>query len=82
MESNLIQETNSILKKNRYIIKRRFDSGLSKISVNELLLEGFNPDYFTSELKHENGLTLFRFVYEYGVGETSDGIFEIIKLPI
>jgi hypothetical protein len=82
MEKDIVKEIDSILLKNRNILKENFVAGKIKISEIELMISGFNFAYHTSQLKHEDGLRIFDFSYEYGIGKMDDGFIEIIKFPI
>jgi len=53
------------LKINRKILKAYNKSGLSKVRVEKLKKEGFNPNFFTNYWKNKNG-QVYLFCYEYG----------------
>jgi hypothetical protein len=81
MEQNVVTRIDFILSNNRNILKGNYDFGKFKVSELELIINGFNFTYHTSQLKHEDGNEIFKFFYEYGIGKLDNGYFQIIKLP-
>ena len=59
------------LKTNRRLLKAYNKAGKATIRKESLLLEGFNPKYFTHYWKAQNG-NLYLFCYEYGFMEMKD----------
>ncbi len=55
----------SQLKINRKLLKKHNKSGYTTIRKLELIVEGFNPKYFTHYWKNQKG-DVYLFVYEYG----------------
>lgn len=53
------------LKINRKILKRHNKSGYTTIRSEELLRDGFNPNFFTHYWKNKKG-DVYLFVYEFG----------------
>lgn len=53
------------LKKNRTILKRHNQAGKTTLRKEVLLLEGFNPRFFTHYWKNHKG-QVYLFCYEYG----------------
>jgi hypothetical protein len=53
------------LKLNRRLLKNFNKAGKATIRTEQLLTEGFNPDFFTHYWKNSKGDVYF-FVYEYG----------------
>ncbi|MFB9052516.1 hypothetical protein ACFFVB_05430 [Formosa undariae] len=53
------------LKNNRRILKNYNKSGKAIIRKDQLISEGFNPNYFTHYWKNTKG-DVYLFIYEYG----------------
>lgn len=64
-------QIDKILKTNRRILKSFNRTGKSTIRKEQLLKEGFNPNYFTNYWKNKKG-DVYLFCYEFGFLETSD----------
>jgi hypothetical protein len=60
-----IRKVNSILKKNRKILKSYNPEGKARIGLKKLQSKGFNFDFTTNIYKTGKG-TEYRFCYEYG----------------
>lgn len=58
-------EVDRQLKLNRRILKKYNKSGCTIMRKSELIVEGFNPKYFTHYWKNKKG-DVYLFVYEYG----------------
>ena len=63
--TEVIRKTNSILKRNRQILKRLNESGTTKIGRNDLLVNGFSFDYFTSIYMNRSNQE-YRYCYDQG----------------
>lgn len=59
------------LRTNRKILKRYNKSGFTTLRKSELIVEGFNPKFFTHYWKNKKG-DVYLFVYEYGFLKTND----------
>ncbi len=53
------------LKINRKLLKKYNRSGITTIRKSELIMEGFDPQFFTHYWKNQKG-DVYLFVYEYG----------------
>lgn len=69
------------LKTNRKILKRHNRSGYTTLRKEELLEEGFDPNYFTHYWKSSKG-KIYLFCYEYGflaIEQKESGKYLIVK---
>lgn len=73
-----IRPVNSILRKNHAILSRLCRGNKVRIKKDELLRNGFNPDYHTHLVQTQNGNTYF-FCYEYGYLKLENEMFLIVK---
>ena len=64
-QSNFYLKVDKQLKSNRKILKTYNKAGKSTVRAEELLKEGFNPNYFTHYWKNQKG-DVYLFCYEYG----------------
>ena len=64
-ENTFFNEVDKQLKTNRKILKKYNRSGFSTLRKNQLLQEGFNPNYFTHYWKNSKNQVYF-FCYDYG----------------
>lgn len=64
-QSNFYLKVDKQLKSNRKILKAYNKAGKSTVRAEELLKEGFIPNYFTHYWKNQKG-DLYLFCYEYG----------------
>lgn len=80
MAKNIINETNSILLKNREILKKNYLEGNTNVSKVELEIQGFDFSYHTSEIKHQNDKGTIKFSYDYGIFELKDKTYKLISL--
>jgi len=64
-KSNFYLKVDKQLKSNRKILKAYNKAGKSTVRAEELLKEGFNPNYFTHYWKNQKG-DVYLFCYEYG----------------
>ena len=81
MESEIEKRINSTLLNNRKILQQKFSLGKQSYTYFEIFGNGFDPDYFTSQHRHETTSQVYHFCYEYGLGKLPNGLYEIIKLP-
>lgn len=73
-----IVRINSILRKNRTILKQLNPIGRTIIKKEYLSLQGFNFNYFTHIFKAKNN-DVYYFCYEYGYNLTDDDKLTIVK---
>ena len=73
-----MKPVNSILRKNHAILSKLCPENKIKIKKDELLKNGFNPDYHTHLLQTQNGNTYY-FCYEYGVLRLKGDIYLVVK---
>ena len=73
-----IRNINNTLRRNRKILANFCPSGKNKVHKDELLVEGFNFDYFTNVYSTKSGSTYF-FCYDYGYLSLDDEKFAIVK---
>jgi hypothetical protein len=74
-------EINTVLIKNRDILKSIFDTGERTVSKPELIVLGFDFSCHTSRMKNQDTEQPFMFVYNYGIGKVEETIFLIVRLP-
>jgi predicted nucleic acid-binding Zn ribbon protein len=63
--TNLIRNTNNILRKNRRILEELAPEGKAKVHKNKLNEKGFNYSYFTTLYKTQKG-SVYYYCYDYG----------------
>ncbi|MCD6065779.1 MAG: hypothetical protein K0S33_605 [Bacteroidetes bacterium] len=63
--TNLIRNTNNILRKNRRILEELAPDGKAKVHKNKLNDKGFNYTYFTTIYKTQKG-SVYYYCYDYG----------------
>jgi hypothetical protein len=71
-QSNFYLKVDKQLKSNRKILKTYNKAGKSTVRAEELLKEGFNPNYFTHYWKNQKG-DVYLFCYEYGFLKRTEG---------
>jgi len=76
--ASAIRPVNAILRKNHSILTRLCIGNKVRIKKDELLRNGFNPDYHTHLIQTQNGSTYF-FCYEYGYLKLENEMFLIVK---
>lgn len=74
-QSNFYLKVDKQLKSNRKILKAYNKAGKSTVRAEELLKEGFNPNYFTHYWKNQKG-DVYLFCYEYGFLKRMENNFE------
>lgn len=72
----LLKEINSILRKNRKILKEKYAEGKTKIKRDLLIRKGFDFDYHT-HITTTNAHTYF-YCYEFGYLVLEDGDVDLI----
>lgn len=75
---SMMKPVNSILRKNHAILSRICPENKVRIKKDELLKNGFNPDYHTHLHETQNGHTYF-FCYEYGFLRLEGDVFLVVK---
>jgi hypothetical protein len=71
-QSNFYLKVDKQLKQNRQILKTYNKAGKATIRAEELLKEGFNPNFFTHYWKNQKG-DVYLFVYEFGFLKRTEG---------
>lgn len=80
--NNIMRNINYILSKNRRILHSLFllnEDEPSVYTLNQLLLMGFQKEYFTHEVVIKGKLC--KAVYDYTIIEKKEKMFTIIKTP-
>ncbi|MCI0922286.1 hypothetical protein [Sphingobacterium rhinopitheci] len=78
-QNNITRNINTILRKNRRIIERQFDTNkIIKIKRNELLMEGYNFTYHTHTMHSKEGQS-YIFVYNYGYLELENDYILLVS---
>jgi predicted nucleic acid-binding Zn ribbon protein len=70
-EEHLFFKIDRQLKLNRKLLKQHNKSGKSMVRKEELVNQGFDPNYFTNYWKNSKG-KVYLFCYEYGFMEIED----------
>ena len=73
-----MRKINGILKKNRQILKKLNPAGRAKVSRDELLVEGFDFNYFTNTYVTRKGST-YHFCYDQGYLQLEDGKYALVE---
>ena len=76
--SNLVRNTNRILKKNRRILEELNADGTTKVAKEKMLRKGFKFDYITSYYTTKKGDTYY-YCYDQGYIQTGEKYFTIVK---
>lgn len=76
-DSTLIRSINSILRKNRTILKSLNPSGKAKVKKQDLITAGINFKYFTNLYKTKDD-RIYYFVYEHGYIDLNNGYFALV----
>jgi len=75
-DRKIMNEINTILRRNRRILIDLLDSKITSISTHSLMEKGFNFSYFTSSNKLESGKKCL-FCYEIGYFQNTPDSFKI-----
>ena len=75
--AELIRKVNSILRKNRKILKTLNPEGKSKITKSKLEKSGFNFNYITNIYETKNGKE-YKFCYDMGYVNIGDDWFMLV----
>jgi hypothetical protein len=73
-----IRPVNNILRKNHTVLSKICLGDKIRIKKDDLLKNGFNPDYHTHLHETQNGNTYF-FCYDYGVLKLDGDIYLVVK---
>ena len=76
-ETNLIRNTNRILKKNRRILAALNPDGKANITREKLLMQGFNFGYITGYYKTRKG-DVYYYCYDQGYIQTGEGFYTLV----
>lgn len=73
-----MRPVNAILRKNHTVLSKLCPGNKIRIRKEELLKNGFNPDYHTHLRQAQNGNT-YIFCYDYGVQKLDGDIYLVVK---
>jgi len=76
-DSTHVRKVNSILRKNRNILKSLNPKGKAKVRGKELTERGFNFKYFTNIYKTKENRHYY-FVYEHGYTDIGNDFFALV----
>lgn len=76
--SNLIRNTNNLLRKNYRILEELNPNGKTTVAKNKLLAKGFSFEYFTSIYTTKTG-TVYYFVYDQGYLPIENDFYALVK---
>ncbi len=76
-DCKVMRSINSILKKNRSILKELYVNGKLKVRSGDLLVKGFIFRYFTHTQSKKESEQCY-FVYEYGYIDLKNGFFTLV----
>lgn len=76
-ESTLIRNVNTILRKNRNVLRDLNPVGKAKVKKHELVTLGFNFKYFTNLYKTKDG-RIYYFVYEHGYIDIGNDYYALV----
>lgn len=76
-DSAHVRLVNSILKRNRNILKNMNPSGKSKVKKQELISNSFNFKYFTNIYRTKDK-RVYYFVYEHGYTDIGNDYFALV----
>jgi hypothetical protein len=82
MQNNIEKKINSILFRNRNILKKNYFEGEVKMSKSELIAKGFDFKYHTHQIKHQELNETFVFSYDFGINEFGTDLFEVVSLRL
>ncbi len=75
--NNYVRNINNTLRKNRRILAELNPKGTTKVSKDQLLLAGFNFNYYTNTYTTKQGKTYF-FCYEQGYLPLEEGLYALV----
>lgn len=76
-DSAHVRTVNSILRRNRNILKKLNPAGKTKVRKQELLTPGFNFKYYTNTYKTKDN-RIYYFVYEHGYTDIGNDYFALV----
>ena len=77
-ESNAyVRNIHNLLRKNRKILSDLYDSGITKIHRDALVVAGYSFGFFTHMVEPE-GKKICWYCYEYGYSELADDYLQVI----
>ena len=76
--SDFVRTVNSMLRRNRKILKELLPAEAARTTKTKLLKKGFNFHYHTSTKRTAKGVDYF-FCYEYGYSPLEKGYYYIFK---
>ena len=76
-DSVFVRNINSILKRNRNILRKLNPKGKTKVKKQELDDHSFNFKYFTNQYRTKDG-RIYYFVYEHGYVDLGSDYFALV----
>jgi len=76
-DSVFVRNINTILRRNRNVLKKLNPTGKSKVKKQELETHSFNFKYFTNLYKTKDG-RIYYFVYEHGYIDLGGDYFALV----
>ncbi|MAZ93316.1 MAG: hypothetical protein CMF58_02775 [Lentimicrobiaceae bacterium] len=76
-DSTFVRSVNSILRKNRNILKNNNPNGKAKVRKQDLLNSGFNFKYFTNTYTTKDN-RIYYFVYEHGYVSIGNDYYALV----
>jgi len=76
-DSAFVRNVNTILRRNRNILKKLNPTGKGKVKKQELEAQSFNFKYFTNLYKTKDG-RIYYFVYEHGYIDLGRDYFALV----
>jgi len=77
-ESNIfVRNIHNLLKKNRKVLQEIYESGITRVHRDALIVSGFSPGFFTHIVEPEKG-PVFWYCYEYGFRDMENDYINIV----
>ncbi|TRO67215.1 hypothetical protein [Christiangramia sabulilitoris] len=76
--SNLIRNTNNLLRRNHRILEELNPGSKTSVPRNKLLAKGFNFEFFTSVYNTRSGNQYF-FIYDQGYLKLENDFYALVK---
>lgn len=77
-DSVFVRKVNTILARNRKVLRSFYDKRDAEVHILHLESEGFNCRYFTNEYIDDDSRT-YRFCYDYGLYAVRKDVYRIIE---
>jgi len=75
--NNRMRTTDSLLKKNRRVLKSFIERGVHKVHKSQLWEQGFKFPYLTQVIPQSDGMTYY-FCYEFGYTEYAKEYYKLV----